>query len=263
MFKTFSEGGLNIHCTNEQEAEFLYKKIFVEQEYGNVVYPPGGTIVDCGGNIGMFSLYAGQKTSSIATARITVFEPISELAKCIEWNMRDHLPNHMCKIMPLAVSDRSGEEVTLDYLPMYTLLSGQAARENKDVYANAFGLGIPSQDQIEDAFLAEERKARTITLADALPCEEYGTIDVLKIDVEGMEHAVVNGMTDELLSRVRQIIIEVHDVENRIEEIRDRLVSAGFTVEAGPLAPPCFLLGEGAHPKKGLSTCNLTAFRNT
>jgi len=55
-------------------------------------------------------------------------------------------------------------------------------------------------------------------------------IKLVKIDVEGAELEVVNGLSDEHLANISQIVIEVHHVDNHIELIQQRLQRAGFTV---------------------------------
>jgi FkbM family methyltransferase len=64
--------------------------------------------------------------------------------------------------------------------------------------------------------------------------EEFdGRIDLLKIDIEGAEHAVLLEASDETLSRIDRIVLEYHPVRDLSEasagfEIEQRLQSAGF-----------------------------------
>eukprot|EP01051_Picozoa_sp_SAG22_P003468 SAG22_NODE_169_length_16721_cov_6.494104_10_plen_319_part_00 len=277
---------LTVHCTSEAEAAFLFRKIFEEEEYGHVEYKKGGLIVDCGGNIGVFSLYAAERTGG--SARIVAFEPVPALCSCLAANAVQAA--EAVDIRRRAVSDVSGQELVFDYLPRYTLLSGIAAAGNKDVYAAAAGAG--RQAEVEAAFHAVAVRATTVTLIEAL-ADYQREIDLLKIDVEGMEHLVrprprtflrpstllplcipsqkvpgsrlgpqvLAGMDTALFARTNQLIVEVHDIGDRVRELQETLCHHGFVVAVGPLAPPSFLLGEGVAPRKGLSTCNLTATR--
>lgn len=53
-------------------------------------------------------------------------------------------------------------------------------------------------------------------------------IDLVKIDVEGAEAEVLRGMSDEHLKRVKQFVIEVHNIDKNIDEMKTRLEKAGF-----------------------------------
>jgi len=56
-----------------------------------------------------------------------------------------------------------------------------------------------------------------------------GKIDLLKIDVEGAEMDVLEGISDELWSRIDQAVIEIHDLHGRADKIKRLLASKGFT----------------------------------
>ena len=53
-------------------------------------------------------------------------------------------------------------------------------------------------------------------------------IDLMKIDVEGAEWAVIQSMSQETWDMVQQIVIEVHDIDGRIQKVKDLLKQKGF-----------------------------------
>jgi hypothetical protein len=53
-------------------------------------------------------------------------------------------------------------------------------------------------------------------------------IDLLKIDVEGAELAVLRGIDADDWPKIRAIVAEVHDFDGRVETIRAMLESEGF-----------------------------------
>jgi hypothetical protein len=55
-----------------------------------------------------------------------------------------------------------------------------------------------------------------------------GPINLLKVDVEGAEWAVLKGITDAEWQRVEQIVVEVHDVEGRVHAVEQLLRHHGF-----------------------------------
>jgi hypothetical protein len=55
-----------------------------------------------------------------------------------------------------------------------------------------------------------------------------GPIHLLKVDVEGAELIVLEGVSDAVWARIRQVVVEVHDVDNRLEVIKRMLAAKGF-----------------------------------
>ncbi len=61
---------------------------------------------------------------------------------------------------------------------------------------------------------------------------EYGVerIDLLKIDVEKSEWDVLSGIQKEDWSKIKQIVVEVHDVEGRLEQMTTLLEEHGYSL---------------------------------
>jgi FkbM family methyltransferase len=57
---------------------------------------------------------------------------------------------------------------------------------------------------------------------------ELKSVDLLKIDAEGSEYAILEGMSPEDWDIIRQVVIEVHDVQNRVSRIKVLLEKIGF-----------------------------------
>lgn len=53
-------------------------------------------------------------------------------------------------------------------------------------------------------------------------------IDLLKIDVEGAELDVINSIKPEQFSLIKQLSIEVHDIDNRVEKLVSYLQKQGY-----------------------------------
>jgi FkbM family methyltransferase len=54
-------------------------------------------------------------------------------------------------------------------------------------------------------------------------------IDVCKIDIEGAEYEVFSSSSDDLIRKIRFLVIEFHDSTNRMQPLLERLLSMGFT----------------------------------
>ena len=67
------------------------------------------------------------------------------------------------------------------------------------------------------------------TLSDLLRTRQVDHIDLLKIDVEGAELQVLEGLSMEDWSIIEQVVLEVHDVDGRLAELVSLLMSFGLT----------------------------------
>jgi hypothetical protein len=76
------------------------------------------------------------------------------------------------------------------------------------------------------------------TASEVIRTEQISQIDLLKIDVEKGEWDVLLGIDDEDWNKIQQIVIEVHEIDNRLEKISRLLNDHGLnrlTVEQAPL----------------------------
>jgi len=68
------------------------------------------------------------------------------------------------------------------------------------------------------------------TLSQVITDEGISHINLLKIDVEGAEEAVLQGILDAHWPHIRQLVVELHDVDGRRERVKTRLEALGFRV---------------------------------
>jgi len=68
------------------------------------------------------------------------------------------------------------------------------------------------------------------TISAALRECGIDSVDLAKIDVEGAEWAALQGIDESDWPRIRQLAIEVHDVDGRAERMRDLLEAKGYRV---------------------------------
>jgi hypothetical protein len=66
------------------------------------------------------------------------------------------------------------------------------------------------------------------TLSEVVRTWDVPRVDLLKIDVEGSEWEVLAGVAPELWQRVRQVVVEVHDVTGRVGAVDQLLKRQGF-----------------------------------
>jgi FkbM family methyltransferase len=130
---------------------------------------------DLGANIGYYSWLASEKVEEII-----IFEPdpinVKLIKKTIKKNKIDHI-----KVLDIAVSDRSGEELFL--VDNVSSATGSLDRINN--LENKYSLQY-------NFHLSNRIKVKTKTLDDVLSAG-YNAPDLIKIDVEGAEHLVLSG----------------------------------------------------------------------
>ena len=152
--------------------------------------PAGGVFFDVGANIG-FHTVLGRRLVGPA-GQVHVFEPLEENLAQLRRNLDAN--GFDATIHPVALSDRAGSE--------RMIADGLLGRAR-------FGQG--------------ERMVETARLDDlALPIP-----DLVKIDVEGAEELVIEGMGG-MLSHRPAMVIETHGTDREVERL---LVEHGYAVE--------------------------------
>lgn len=143
------------------------------------------TIVDIGGNVGFFSLYM---LSQNPKAKVVAFEPMPfNYAQLKSYN--DHYSQFNWTVVNKAVSDQNDPLVlyssTIDgFSTMASLFEHQGKKHKIEVPAVTYS-------QIVEEFKFEQ-------------------IDLLKMDCEGSEYAILYAMTDEQLTQIKNMTIESH-----------------------------------------------------
>ncbi len=232
---------MTIVCRNRNETEFMYEEIFADKTYLNfgIDMPEDACIFDVGANIGLFTLFASRLAPR---AQVYSFEPIAPVFEILRRNSEIHGVN--AKLFECGLSNVS-EQSTFTYYPNVSLMSGRFADAVADSETvKAFVLaheiaqrhdnGLPSAGQL-DELVAERLASESFTcqlktLSEVIREEEVKKIDLLKIDVEKGELEVLAGIEDADWPRIRQIVMEVHDLDGRVRQVTELLNGKGFTV---------------------------------
>jgi len=83
------------------------------------------------------------------------------------------------------------------------------------------------------------------TVSQMLREHDLHRIDLLKIDVERAELEVLQGIEEADWGKIRQIVVEVHDIGGRLEAIRTLLQERGLS--ALQVAQPVTNAGSNIH----------------
>jgi FkbM family methyltransferase len=181
--RTIDFMGRPVHFMDAVSANYLIDEIMIGGEYDVALQSSTPRIIDCGSNIGFASLYFKLRYPA---ASITCIEAVPAVFNVLKknvnlWGYRDIT----CVNCAVGASDGS--------CAMYM----QPGNEAADLRASRL-----SERGGESAVLVEKRRLSAF-------CND--SVDLLKLDVEGVELEVLSEMRDSgALSRVRQLVVECH-----------------------------------------------------
>ena len=234
--------GLTIAHLNPYETEYVYKEIFVDRCYlkHGITLQKGDTVVDIGANIGLFSLFVQQEAPGAA---IYAFEPSPSAFQALQSNAELYLPG--AKVFPYGIA-AAAQSATFTFYPNSSVFSSFHANVAADgaairtVVENMVRTGHKGAlDQAELASLVDElmvgRMAsqsftcQLYALSDMIQAEGIGQIDLLKIDAEKSEVAILQAIRAADWPKIKQIVIEVHEQGGALlDEVTGLLRQHGF-----------------------------------
>ncbi len=203
--------GLEIEMASGGYAGFsvLFAEIFIDHCYrptSRFVIGDGWTVVDIGANVGFFTCRAA---TAAKHTRVVAVEPVSAYLAVLRRNVeRNGLQN--VRILPFAVSGTSGGKVTICvwYTP-----SGEP-KTHRPILPDA------------------KRETETVTgmtLGDIFEAAHVDHCNLLKIDVEGAEYELFEGVSPETWARIERVVMETHEVPGRApSELVEVLKAQGF-----------------------------------
>jgi amino acid adenylation domain-containing protein/FkbM family methyltransferase len=218
---------------NKAETTFLYREIFEDESYVPewLRIADGACVLDVGANIGMFSLFA---SGCAVGVRLLAFEPIPDVFRVLCAN--DRLHDLRAELFDCALGAVEGV-ASFDYFPNATLLSGAGAAEEALDTVKTFVARQADISEIDlDALAVERLTHKTVlcpvrTLSSIIRSRAIEHIDLLKIDVERAEIDVLLGIEPQDWSKIDQVIVEVHDIDERLSKTLGLLREQGFHVE--------------------------------
>jgi FkbM family methyltransferase len=260
MSTSFAEttlpNGMNIFCLQEEEVPILYEQI---QEYckNGIELHEGDTVFDVGANIGLFTLWVYQHCKE--NVKIYAFEPISAIFEVLSANAQRFAPDRI-EVFPCGLSYES-KIVTFAYHPNATALSTaykddlpELRKQLKQTVLRNLKNAPPHirilrwfppflrslllDRKLDKAFQYELVSCQLRTISEMIRELNIEQVDLLKVDAEKSELDVLLGIEDRDWLKIKQVVIEVHDLDNRVENIKNLLEKNGLSkivVEQEPL----------------------------
>jgi len=165
----------------------------------------GGTVVDIGAHIGLFSIFASR---TLHARRIISVEPDPANFKLLSKNIS---ANHVegATLVMAAIADESGE---------------------RRIYTNPSNTGGHSFYPRG----ASSRPVTTVSLMELFKSLRVSECSLLKMDCEGAEMGVLENSPDELLRSLSAISLEYHldaYLPERLEKFQKKMEGLGFILE--------------------------------
>lgn len=171
------------------DAQIASRIIRDDSEYRLPIDCEPSVIFDVGANIGAASVYFALRYPE---ARIFAFEPLPENLDVLHRNLEPF--GERVTIVPMGLGNRSG---TFTYR-----YSGDSLNPGGGAFR---GVGCDADRSV---------RLPVTTIADVCRTSDIDHVDVLKLDAQGAEHAVLQGMSRAMLARVEVVIGELHGVED-------------------------------------------------
>jgi FkbM family methyltransferase len=196
--------GFKVKFLRYDELSYLFKEIFLDNEYYFVGGNDSPYIIDCGSNIGMSILYF---KVLYPHSRIVAFEPGEEAYFCLEENVKNNRLNSVTTYKA-ALSNKEG---------------------TIDLYYDQDNVGSLRTSTKQERMPKQRRSVEALLLSKHIDED----VDFLKIDVEGTELEVIEELSNaRKLRYVKQMVIEYHHHIVRESDVFSRMLrlleDAGF-----------------------------------
>jgi FkbM family methyltransferase len=244
--ETVLPNGMKVFCIRKKLVPIIYQQI---QQYlkNDIELHEGDTVFDIGANIGLFSLYLYQLYPKKIS--IYAFEPIPAIFEVLHRNAQRFDPE-IIKVFCYGLSQES-KTLNFGYYPNAPVLSTAYPDGSKEVrdrlkkttlrnlknlppsfrwisWLPPFLRSLILDRILENAFQVEEVTCQTKTVSEIIREHDIQQIDLLKIDVEKSELDVLLGIEEQDWSKIKQIVVEVHDLDYRVDKITSLLKENRF-----------------------------------
>lgn len=202
--------GLRFTYGNRAEFERIYADIFVNDEYACSPATDAPRILDCGSHIGLSVLYLKRR---FPQAQVVAFEPNPDAFALLARNVAQNGLDDVELVNAALAAEDGGIPFEIHRRGVRGRTWGGSGAPNPWIgWGNYLQVTVPS--------------ARLSSWLDH-------SVDLLKMDIEGMETAVLAEAASRL-GVVRQIILEFHGAQANPDNDLDRLLAildrAGFAV---------------------------------
>jgi FkbM family methyltransferase len=231
--------GTVCHLTSESMrplAKYLRWEIFKRGRYAHAGFElrPSDTVLDIGGNIGVFVLWAAPQ---VPHGWIVSVEPNPASLNCLKLNIERNGLGNVTAMQAAAGSD--GGTMELIYNPGWEMIAHNAEVSAPWFYRQSgparlvrwIVAGLTNrQTSVEPA---QRISAPLMSLERIMDDQGIEIVNYLKLDCEGSEFEVLRNISGACWSRIERAAIEYHEYgrDRRVAELVTILEGNGFEVE--------------------------------
>jgi FkbM family methyltransferase len=202
-----TKDGLTLPSRRNCSDAWVLAEVFLDKSYvQGLVLVDQPTIVDIGGYIGDFALYAAKRLNA---RRVISCEPSPRNFALLSRNIVNNRYQDRIETVNKAVTD--GNPVMMDV----------DAPDREQVRVSAYGSGATQRTSIPG-----------ISLARLVEDHGLNDIDLLKIDCEGGEYDILSSTPTETFARIKNIVFECHEIEGfeaKLTAVKRTLCSEGYS----------------------------------
>lgn len=218
--------GLSVYTSSTMDAVFVYREIFQEGTYEELQLPEHSLVVDVGGHIGLFLLNIKKRHPD---AHVMVFEPSPESAVLLRQNVALHGLADV-HVHEVALGAARETDVPFAYFPISPSNSTRYP-DQKELQKAVMSRTLPPKF-VERAHRAQEITVQVERLSSFLDADRR--VDLLKVDVEGAELDVLRGIDQAHWPLIGQALLEVQDLDGRLDAVCTLLRGQGLEVVFRP-----------------------------
>jgi len=213
----------------------MYNEIFEGREYlrSGIKLGDHDTIIDVGANIGMFTMYL---LTNLESPNVHAFEPVPDTFEALRRNI-ERYPRANVHIYNTGLGASADSSMAMTFFPNMTGNSTaypemQAAQ--REILSEAF-----TSEELLLIYTGEEITVPSTTLACFIRKNALDRINLLKIDAEGCEVDILNGIEADHWPLILQLAMEVHDEINLLSTVIKTVTANGMkaTVDAASRDP--------------------------
>lgn len=241
--------GMTVSCLQKHDFGIVNAEVQTYFDHG-IAVEEGNTIIDVGANIGLFALAAWARSGG--SVRVHCFEPVAPIFYVLQKNLNRYDGEAM-RAYPYGLSNRAGT-VEFAYYPSAPVLSTEFPDPEADhqevkeaTLTNIIHMPeapvslhllkwLPAvlREAILDTALKRTLRYQTVqcelkTLSAFIREQGIERIDLLKIDAEKAELDIFYGIEPDDWPRIRQVVVDVHDMDGRLETVLGLLRAHGLT----------------------------------
>jgi FkbM family methyltransferase len=188
----------------------ILAEVFIDRDYfRGFNLSPHPIVVDIGGYIGDFAIYAAKRTGA---AQVVVVEPSPQNWKFLTKNIADNHCADTITALQMAVTDGGPLMMDVD------APEGAQARVHADYCGE---------------LKSQMKEIPGISLAKLINDFHLDAVDLLKIDCEGGEYKILLTAPPEVLGRVKNIVFEFHEIPGylaQLNAVKERLIREDFSI---------------------------------